>query len=180
MEIAPNSTIILLSGVPLDNTYTDTFYFATKALQESHFLSAGQYTRHTFQQQTYQRVKKGVARVDSPADDIYNCNYMLFQNTAYGNKWFYAFITDLEYVNDNTTDVFFELDVMQTYLFDYELEQCYVERETPVRDDFGANIQAEPVQTGDIICHSMDRPSASLALQAMSIVIARADTTTGS
>ena len=38
---------------------------------------------------------------------------MMFQNSAYGDKWFYAFITSVEYVNDVTSNISFEIDVMQ-------------------------------------------------------------------
>ena len=157
MEIAPNSTIILISGVPLDNTYTDTMFFMNEASQRQHFL--GYQNKHTFTQQTYQRIKKGIARIDAALDDIFDCNYMMFQNTSYGSKWFYAFITSMEFVNNTTTDVFFELDVMQTFLFDYTLEHCFVERETPASDDLGEHIYPEDLPVGSIVCHHQYVPN---------------------
>lgn len=175
MDIVPNSTIILLSGVPLDNTYSDTLYFTTPALQSSHFQTSSAYTRHTYSNQSYQRVGKGVARVDDTADNLYNVNYMMFQNTAYGSKWFYAFVTSVEYVNNTTTDIYFELDVLQTYHFDYELEPCFVERETPETDELYENLQAEPVSVGDIVCHDIIIPSPLTNMgNNRSVVIARA------
>lgn len=163
MEIAPNSTIILLSGVPLDNTYTDTIYFSTEALQRTWFQSGGAgsgVTRKTYTAQSYQRIRKGVARIDVKADDIYNVNYMAFQNTSYGSKWFYAFVTDVEFVNNTTSDVFFELDVIQSFLFDFQLEPCFVEREIPASDLVGEHTYPEDLPVGEIICHDMFVPNA--------------------
>ena len=157
MEIIPNTVIHLLRNVPLDNTYTGTMFFMSAGAQREHFLS---YNKTTFTQQTYQRIRKGVARVDASLDTIFDCNYMMFQNTSYGNKWFYAFITSMEYVNNTTTDVFFELDVMQTFLFDYTLEHCFVERETPRSDNIGEHVYPEDVAVGDIICHDQIVPNA--------------------
>lgn len=163
MEIAPNTVIHLLRNVPLDNTYTDTMFFSSAAAQREHFLS---YNKTSFEQQTFQRIRKGVARVDTPLNAIFDCNYMMFQNTAYGNKWFYAFITSMEYVNDNATDVFFEIDVMQTFHFDYQLEHCFVERETPVSDNVGEHVYPEDLPIGEIVCHQQYVPNAFQSISA--------------
>ena len=95
MYIEPNSKIILCNNVPLDNTYQHTIYFANANAQTNYFLSKA---KATLQEQTYQRVIKGKMRVQRTADSIYDCNYLMFQNTTYGSKWFYAFITGIEYI----------------------------------------------------------------------------------
>lgn len=154
MYIAPNSTIILISGVPLDPTYTDTIFFESEAQQRSAFMSYAK--KRTFTQQSYQRVNKGTIRLQVPADSIYDYNYLMFQNTAYGNKWFYAFITSVEYVNDATSEIRYELDVMQTWMFDYTLEPSFVEREHSATDEIGDNIAPEPVDIGPVICDGID------------------------
>lgn len=142
MYIEPNSKIILCNNVPLDNTYQHTIYFANANAQTNYFLSKA---KATLQEQTYQRVVKGKMRVQRTADSIYDCNYLMFQNTTYGSKWFYAFITGIEYVNDVTSEVTFELDDLQTYFFDTELMPCYVEREHTADDTIGANLVKEDI-----------------------------------
>ena len=69
----------------------------------------------------------------------------MFQNPAFGNKWFYCFITGVEYINDAVSDVFFETDVMQTWLFDWDFKKTYVERATPNSDGYASNILPEPI-----------------------------------
>ena len=149
MEIAPTSIIKLFSGIPLDPTYTDTLYFDTLANQTAFFNSRTPVK--TFTSQMYQRVNKGVFQADCKADDIYNCNYMAFQNTGFGDKWFYAFIKKIEYVNNNNSEVTFEIDVMQTWAFDYELKQCFIERQHSYSDAIGGNILPEPVECGEYV-----------------------------
>lgn len=151
MEIAPNSTVKLLSNVPLDNTYSDTIYFDTAANQQTYFNSKA---KRTFSNQSYVRKAAGVVRLDCVADYLYDVNYLMFQNTAYGNKWFYGFITDVVYVNDNRTDVYFELDVLQSWLFEMQLEYCFVEREHVTDDIVGAHLQPEPVNIDALKCYS--------------------------
>lgn len=138
----PNSIIKLYAGVPLDPTYSDTLYFDYVSDQIAYF--DGLTPVRTFTANTYQRVNLGQFRAECAADDIYNVNYMAFQNTAFGNKWFYAFVTSVEYVNNGVALVTFEIDVMQTYFFDVTLEQCYVEREHTISDELFSNLVPEP------------------------------------
>lgn len=149
MEIAPSTIIRLYSGVPLDNTYTDTLYFPSVGVQTAYF--GGLTYVKQFTQNMYQRVNKGQFEANCRADDIYNCNYMAFQNAGYGNKWFYAFITKIEYINNNNSLVSFEIDVMQTWMFDYDLKQCYIERQHSVTDVIGGNILPENVELGEYV-----------------------------
>ena len=144
MYIAPNSIIKIMHNVPLDDTYNHTIYFATKSAQDTYF-SGVNVVKYTLNDQTYQRVERGKMRIEIKAEDLYDCNYLAFQNTSFGSKWFYAFITGVEYVNNITSEVSFELDVLQTYWFDITIGQCFVEREHVVDDTIGANTIAEPV-----------------------------------
>lgn len=148
MYIAPNTTIRMLKDVPLDNTYRNTIYFADVGNQTSYFSGK---TKYTFAAQSYQRVQKGALRIGLKADDLYDCNYLMFQNTAYGNKWFYAFVTGVEYVNNETSEVSFEIDVMQTWCFDYDVKMSFVEREMSVTDKIGDNLVPENLEIGDYI-----------------------------
>lgn len=145
MYIQPNSIIQLLKGVPLDNTYTDTLYFGSVSAQRAHFQS---YTKMTFTQQSYQRVNKGTLRVQVKADDIYDYNYLIFQNASYGSKWFYAFINKVNYINDNTSEIEYEIDEIQTWFFEATLEPSFVVREHAQTDNIGEHIAVEPVETG--------------------------------
>ena len=134
MYIEPNSNIRILKDVPLDKTFDHTIYFNSASAQATYFMGLQKYNLNNY---TYQRVKRGYARVGIKADNLYDCNYMMFQNTSYGNKWFYAFITSVEYLNNECSQIEFEIDVMQTWFFDYSLDQCFVEREHTVTDNIG-------------------------------------------
>ncbi len=166
MYIQPQTNIKLLHNVPLDDTYDHTIYFANASAQSTYFASL---TKYNLVNYTYQRVQKGVARVGYKADLLYDCNYMMFQNTAFGSKWFYAFITKVEYVNNECSDVYFEIDVMQTWFFDFELEHCFVEREHCVDDTIGEHIEPESVATGEYVYNSY---SPALTLGDMYAIIA--------
>lgn len=153
MYIEPNSNIKIYHNVPLDNTYNHTLYFNTLAEQNTYFHGNQNIIKYNLTAQSYQRVVKGSMRVAVKADNLYDCNYLAFQNASFGTKWFYAFITGVEYVNNETSEITFEIDVMQTYFFDTTLKRCFVEREHSTTDVAGDNIVAENIDMGDITCN---------------------------
>lgn len=171
MYIQPLTNIRILKDVPLDTTYDHTIYFSTSTDQYNYFITKQKYNLTNY---TYQRVKKGVSRVGIKADSLYDCNYMMFQNTAYGNKWFYAYITSVEFVNNECADIYFELDVMQTWFFDCEPDYCFIEREHTETDIIGSHIEPETVATGEYI---MNDYQAITGMTDMCVCVAIVDTT---
>lgn len=152
MAIAPNSTLKVLKGVPFNNTYRDTTKFASESAQITYFNSK---IKYTFPQVTYIRQDSKI-RIQRKADDLYDCNYIMFQNTNYGNKWFYGFITNVEYVNDVTSEISYELDVYQTWQFDVTVKECFVEREHSLTDNVGDNLVPENLEQGDYIAENSE------------------------
>lgn len=139
--VAPNGTVHFLSGVPIDEDYQNSLDFVSKELQTAYFL--GLTPVHTLSNAT--RVRDGVIRVDVNCDTIMNCNYLMFQNLDFWGKWFYAFITNIEYVNNNCCHVYYAIDDIQTWMFDVELEECFVEREHTVTDGLFENLIDEGI-----------------------------------
>ena len=147
----PNTIIYLLRGIPLDPGYENTLYFQNATAQYSYFQSNIIPTYGTYTQQTYQRVNKDTLRVQVLADTIYDCNYLMFKNASHSSKWFYAFVTEVNYINENTTELVYSVDVFQTWLFDYTLGDCMVEREHVWDDVLGRYTLPEPVTAGDVL-----------------------------
>lgn len=148
MYIEPQTNIKLLSNVPIDNTYEHTLYFSTAQSQAAYFMTKAKYNLSAY---TYQRVTRGVCRVGIVADSLYDCNYMMFQNAAFGNKWFYAFITSIDYVNNVTSELHYEIDVMQTWLLQIKRNESFIDREHTPTDEIGEHIEPEPVDPGEYV-----------------------------
>ena len=146
-----NISKVYLLSVPLESDYKHTLYFKTKGDQESYFKSLIKSDR-TFTDFTYQR-KDNIIKVPKHYDDIYNCNYVMYQNTKYSNKWFYAFIKNMQYISDGVTQIEIETDVIQTWMFDYVIQPSFVEREhvLEINDKPGMNTVPENLDTGEYI-----------------------------
>lgn len=148
MYIVPNTNVKILHNVPLENTYDHTLYFANATAQYNYFASM---VKKNCVNYTYQRVNKGTMRIEGKADNYYDCNYLMFQNTSFGTKWFYAFINSVEYINNETTEITFEIDVIQTWLFDAHVEECFIERQHSLSDAIGDNIVPETLNCGEYV-----------------------------
>lgn len=176
--ISPSGNIWLLHNVPIDKTYQNTLYWqnnsAGKTAQQTFFIGTpavpSSYVKYTFTNQYYSRHTKGSIRVQVLADNVLDCNYLVFQNSSFGaGKYFYAFITSVEYINNSVTQINFELDVIQTWYFDYEIEPCFVERMHTATDVKYENIVPEPVEPGEYIYQNI---SHELVTQPLVVIIA--------
>lgn len=147
--IPPNSDVVLCRGVPIESDYKYTLYFDSIAAQNNYFFSKAFKQFHNV---SYQRERRNYITLEIPATQVYACNYLLFKNTSYGEKWFFAFVDSVEYVNDNVTDIHYELDMMQTWMFEYTLMQCLVEREHSVTDKIFENTKPENIGYGELMC----------------------------
>ena len=158
--IFPNTTVKFLDNVPLDPEYENTLYFDNPNEQYNYFNNRAFLSLNN---NSYTRVTDGVMRIGWVADqyggsvisELYNCNYLMFRNTNFENRWFYAFVLKVEYVNNNTVDVAFMIDVMQTWHFDYVFNECMIERQHVTNDTPGAHTLPEQLETGP---YTGDRP----------------------
>lgn len=122
------SVIHFMQGVPFNNDYKNTRWFVTKTEQTNYFL--GKPRVHSMTDASFIRIEgRNLIAVNKNTDDLWGTNYIMFQNAKYNNKWFYAFVTKLEYKNLNNTHVHFEIDVLQTWRFEMNFKPSYVVRE---------------------------------------------------
>lgn len=150
--IQPDTTVQFLN-VPFDPDYENTMYWDTLAAQ-----NAWMETRVilTIGNNSYQRKTRGVIRVGltpivegATIRNLYNANYIRFKNSNYENKWFYAFVDQVEYVNNNTADVYYTIDVLQTWALDYSLLECFIERQHTITDAIGEHTVPEGLEHGE-------------------------------
>lgn len=146
----PQTTIYLCSGVRLNNDYQHTIWFGSQTEQLNYFSSK---VKKTLTNYTYVR-KSWTLKVEATMETARTWNYLYFRNGS--GKYYFYFINNIEYINDNTVELFIEMDVMQTYLTDYHLSECFVEREHSATDEVGDNIIEEGLEVGEIDTYSVE------------------------
>ena len=165
MVIVPDSDIILIkSPLKLDNYNQITFNNATDQYNYFHGL-----THLEYDDCTYQR-KDGVIRFSTDKEnpnaprfeDLLKYNYCMYKNDSYKDKWFYAFVTDIKYINDGMSEVTIETDVFQTWQFDIVYKNSFVEREHVSDDTIGKHTLPEGLETGDYIINNAGKVTSKL------------------
>jgi hypothetical protein len=126
----PNYTpsgVIRLGQVPWNNSYRHVRLYSSLSSQESDIQSLLDITTTNY----VYVAKNRRLKVSIPAERLYHVNYCMYKNPSMGSRWIYCFVSDVEYVNDNTTELTLEVDVFQTYLYgtDWTIPPCMVERE---------------------------------------------------
>lgn len=144
MVITPQTDLYLLK-TPIEIDNVNQLTFRNAAEQFAYFSSLPKVGRDDF---TYQR-HDGVIRFPAQIDQIIGFNYVMYRNDAYSDKWFYAFITDMSYVNDGMTEIAITTDVWQTWQFDLNWKQSFVEREHVNSDVPGEHTLPENLDTGE-------------------------------
>lgn len=120
--------IEFLSGIPWANDYESTRWFGGLSDQRDYFSK--QPVVHRMNRANIVKID-GSHRipVNTNIDNLWGVNYVMFENESNNPKQFYAFVTHLEYENRGTTWAYFEIDVMQTWQFDFVFQPSYVVRE---------------------------------------------------
>lgn len=148
--ITPDSDLFLLKcPLEMDNNHQINFSNATAQYNYFHNLPK----KLQIDDDDYSYIRQdSVIRVGAHIDTLLQYNYVMYRNENYSGKWFYAFIVNMEYLNDNCTAVTIKTDVWQTWQFDLTFRKCFVEREHVNNDNFGLHTIPENLETGEYVC----------------------------
>ena len=143
--------IKLVRNYKYDNKYTHIKLFKNKAEQDAYFNNLESlYIEENNYINEFNSFKVGY---DYDYLVSLGVNYLIFNN---GYKDMYCFITSKEYISSEVTQINFEVDVLNTYLFDFEIKNSFVERKNCTIDeitdfDEGLEIGEHIIESEDIV-----------------------------
>ena len=122
--------IKLVRNYKYDNKYTHIKLFRSKSEQDAYFsdLESLYIDEHNYIKE-FNSFKVGYEYDYLVSLGV---NYLIFNN---GYKDMYCFITSKEYISSEVTQINFEVDVLNTYLFDFEIKKSFVERKNCTIDE---------------------------------------------
>lgn len=130
MRIVPSSTVTLYSGVEIDNG--EQLAFASVNGQNAYFAS-----KLVLQAVPCTMVRKtGALRLEVAGSVVKTCNYLSFVNPDFDNKTIYARIIDYDYINNECVEISYAIDYWQTWMFDVEFDDMFIEREHLSEEDW--------------------------------------------
>lgn len=136
-------TEVYLLDAPFNQSQNETILFNSASEQLQYMNTI---IKHSFTNFSYQREEQNI-RVPGYIENLYDSNYLMYKNE--NGKRFYCFITKFTYKNDSMTEISFKYDVLQTFMFNYTLKPCFVEREHVNNDAIGSNTIDEGLAIGE-------------------------------
>ena len=149
--MARTSKIYLAKNIKLDKNYRAVLNYS-----ESDMISLITNNANlVYYQANYQFIRESnVIQIKAPYSTVCGANYMAFQNPDYSNKYFFAFIDDIKYLNENATEIRYTIDIWTTWYDYWSAKACYVIREHVVDDTLGANLVPENLDLGEYVINS--------------------------
>lgn len=144
-----NSKVILANNIKIDKDYKNVLSYNTNnMLNLINNNKVAESDNFSFVRE------RGTIQVSFKYATCLMSNYIAFQNPDYSNKWFFAWIDNIKYINDNCTEINYTIDVWSTWYDSWSQKQCFVIREhiNKVDDEIGANTVPEGLELGEYTC----------------------------
>lgn len=157
----PNTEIWICGNIPWDSDYNHVRNFGTEAALREYLKSMSPSSGEPWHIQQMSPIGFGEARVRLPKQEtqLMGANYMMFINHNIAERYFYAFITSIDWLSDNSCLIHYELDYYQCCAYRAQYKPCFVVREhVPVANDtFGGNLIPENLETGEMVCNKSNQ-----------------------
>lgn len=144
-----NSKILLVKNIKIDREYTNVLsYTENQMLQLCRENLVAEANNYSFIRQT------NTINVAFTYSQCLQANYIAFQNSDYSNKWFFAWIDDVIYRNDKTTEITFTVDSWSTWFDYWQKKPCFITRQHVNDDTIGLHTLDENLDVGDVVCNN--------------------------
>lgn len=149
--MARNGRVILSKNINLEKDYKNVLNYS-----ETNMLNLC-LANKVYENNTYSFIKPGLNEIEVGAtyDTCIQANYIAFQNTSYSNKWFFAFIDEVEYRSESSSRIKFTVDVFSTWFSYWTGKTCFTIREHVNDDTIGLHTIPEQLETGEYINNSI-------------------------
>lgn len=143
-----NSKIILARGIKVDREYSNVLSYTEQQMVNlclsNQISQADDYS--------FIRQNKNSISTHFTYSQCLQANYIAFQNTDYSGKWFFAWIDDVIYKSNGTTEIQYTIDYWSTWFDYWQKKPCFVVREHVNDDTIGLHTIPENIDVGDLVC----------------------------
>ena len=152
-----NSEIILCKGIKMDKNYENVLSYNEESMvnlcRNNQIYNAREYIFLGDTNYIDIECKYGVAMY---------ANYVAFINPTFGNKWIFAWVTDVKLLNPSTSRIYFDIDVWSTWFSRFNVGKAFIEREHVEDDTIGKHTIPEGLETGDYVLNPATEGNISL------------------
>ena len=148
--MARNSRVILAKDINIDRNYVNVLDYTEQEMLNL-CIANKLYDNNTY---SFVRQTKNTIDTNCSYNIALQCNYLAFQNSDYSNKWFFAWIDDVEYISNGTTRIHYRIDSWSTWFDYWKTKICNVVREHVNDDTIGLHTVPENINAGEMILES--------------------------
>ena len=146
------SSEIRLARVPFGIDRKNVFCFSGKNKQYLVDVFTENFVTQTYTNINIIKNTKSTLDIRGNLDLYDTFNYVLFRNPDTDNKWWFAFVLDVEYIANLTTRLHISIDEWHTFIYDTVFYESFIERSHISKnlDTIGFNTEPEPVSRIDV------------------------------
>ena len=127
----PPGTRATLTNVPWNADYRDIVYFDKGQAELDRYIDSRESSNIAINDMSYARPGQPI-RINVPYGKAMRFNYIRVSNPAQAvpgdeNTAWYYFITEFKHVAPNVTEIYVQLDVIQSFIYQVKFGRCYVE-----------------------------------------------------
>lgn len=146
------SKIILCKGINVDKNYVNVLDY-----KENQMLSLCESQEHLVAiANDYSFIRnRGTISTNFKFDDALKSNYIAFQNKDYSNKWFFAWIDEVNFIGEENTEIKYTIDAWSTWFDYWHKKVCFINRQHVNDDTIGIHTVPENLDVGEVIQESI-------------------------
>lgn len=141
-----NSKIILVKHINIDRDYINVLDYTTEQMlalcNQNKVAEANDYS--------FIRTNRSIM-TSFTYEQCLQANYIAFQNSDYSNKWFFAWIDEVNYKGDRNTELTYTIDSWSTWFDNWQAKTCFVSREHVNDDTIGLHTLNENLNVGEVV-----------------------------
>lgn len=145
-----NGEIILCKGIKLDKGYENVLSYSENSMVT---LCRNNKIAESTKYHILDPIR-GEMDVSIPYSSCIYANYIAFRNPNVGNKWYFAFVNNVEYINPATTKIYYKVDVFSTWYSKMNIGEGMIEREHVDDDAIGKHTVPENLETGEFVINA--------------------------
>lgn len=142
------SKIRLCKGINVDKDYINVLNYSEQKMlslceSQSHLVASAD---------DYSFIRnRGTISTNFKFDDALKSNYIAFQNKDYSNKWFFAWIDEVNFIGEENTEIKYTIDAWSTWFDYWQKKVCFINRQHTNDDTIGLHTIPENLDVGEVV-----------------------------
>lgn len=167
---APTTNVRVLQNVDCDPSGNNVLSFASKQDETNYYIGKTKFNYSTCHVEGAHGYVGHIILPGTP-EQYYDCNYIMWNNAQFTDKWFYAYLNNIEPYANGASYGTYVIDMFRTWYWEHSLGQCLVARENVNDDTIGRWLLPENIEAGEYVCASSGDLLSSLDMTPKLVIV---------